>query len=349
MPPPNETASQPESLPATISIYQNADHVAGILQQLVDQGLLVSEESEHGSNEGEHSTTAGDARAGVTGDVRLLGVGGITATTGAGGQLGTGSNRSRAALLRKRVEYSQAYYLHLLRRRLNDRGRVTRLSQRSDAEGLAVGTFVEFEATFRADEAAAILDVATPEFVSAVVDYLERQKTINGYDAALESAQTIPQYLEKRQLARETRTDLARAVAHAIRVDFRSEATRQYYGEINAGDDLLHVITICEADHFITSDQDRLLDGRFTVLGKVVATGLEDAAILAPNKLLSRLNPDLLDELLGEMQEKTGAAGAQLTSAGSSRSVAPGDVFDTQFRAKLDGTAIKVLPIAIYV
>ncbi len=143
VPPPDETASQPESLPATISIYQNADHVAGILQQLVDQGLLVSEESEHASNDGEHSTTAGDARAGVTGEVRLPGVGGITATTGAGGQLGTGRNTSRAALLRKRVEYSQAYYLHLLRRRLNDAGRVTRLWQRSDAEGLAVGTFVE--------------------------------------------------------------------------------------------------------------------------------------------------------------------------------------------------------------
>jgi hypothetical protein len=37
---------------------------------------------------------------------------------------------------------------------------------------------VEFEATFRADEAAAILDVATPDFVSAVVDYIERQKKV---------------------------------------------------------------------------------------------------------------------------------------------------------------------------
>lgn len=204
-----------------------------------------------------------------------------------------------------------------------------------------------FEANFHADEASALLDILTPEFVAAITRFVQHQKTLQRFDD-IDGFDKLQEYVAKRKIAEDAAADFARAVATAIRVDFRSEATRQYYGEVNVGSDKLHVITVCEKQHFISADEDRLLDGTFTVLGKLVAAAHEDPAILAPNKLLSRINPSVLDLGFQELKKAGDSlADDQLTQRLGGEDV--GTLLDTSFRARLQGTAIKVLPVAIYV
>lgn len=338
--------AQPQADPTAlgVSVYQNPDYVVGLLQQMVQRGLITVEEIEHKNEAASADTKARAGKADVDVGANAGPLGRLSIAFGAEGSRARDSSISSGDVLRQRIEYSQAYYLFLVRRLLNEAKRVRSLKGLADAGEVMVGDFVEYKARFRADEAGAILDVATPELAAAVAKYVEHRRTIGGFDSIEGGFDGLQVYLAKRRIVEEGSAEFARAVATAVRVDFRSDATRQYYGEVGAGEDLLHAITICETEHFITRDEDRLLDGTFTVLGKVVAAPAENPPIFDPNKLLSRVNPAYLEYAFKKLHETTEAAATDRLPAELTDSPA----VDVKFRARIDGTAIKVLPVAIY-
>lgn len=340
--------ADPANLSApSVSIYQDPNFVTSILQQMLERGLLTVEEQEWRRDNTEGKTTNVRAKGDAGGKASVPTLGRLSLAFGVEGERSRGQDNSTGDVFRQRVEYSQAFYLHLVRRLLRSNGRVVRLDSLADVVDVRVGTFVEFEATFQADEAGALLDVLTPDLVAAITRFIEHRKTLQGFDS-VQGFDKLQEYIAKRKVAEDARVEFARAIAAAIRVDFRSEATRQYYGEVHGAGDRLHVITVCEKEHFITADEDRLLDGTFTVLGKVVTAAHNDPAILEPNKLLSRINPDFLDLAFTELKKLTDAtADDQLMERLGGEDV--GSLLDMSLRARLSGTAIKVLPVAIYV
>ena len=75
----------------------------------------------------------------------------------------------------------------------------------------------------------------------------------------------IRAHAEKMRVDAEAKGSFSRAIAAAVQADARQSTTREYYARI-ASDTALTAIAVCEREHFITADLDRLLDGTFTVL-----------------------------------------------------------------------------------
>jgi hypothetical protein len=171
--------------------------------------------------------------------------------------------------------------------------------------------------------------------------------------------------------------EFARVLTNAARVDFRTDKTREFYGTVGTGDETVTVITICDNDHFTIGDEDRILDGHFTVLGKVSAPATEDLPVLDRNKILDRLNPAAVDAMVDTINEAMTAQSTMLTdklspdSRGDIRDgdavtddagfsdeqqgrnpledLDPSDFLRLRLESRVRGTSIKVVPIAIYV
>ncbi|WP_067966377.1 hypothetical protein [Nocardiopsis trehalosi] len=137
--------------------------------------------------------------------------------------------------------------------------------------------------------------------------------------------------------------DICRVVAEAVKTDFRANHTRELHGHISDNKGTLTTITICDSSHFIVEDEDRILDGRFTALGKVTPEMEEDVPILARNKLLRRINTELIDKLLRDPKSK---------AAENNEIELMDDIVDDAVDNALDscigGASFKVIPIAIY-
>lgn len=360
------TAGQaPTSSPApVVVVYQNPDFVSGLLQHLLGAGLLESAETE------EHETAsnadnASSTRAGRSG----VKVGAFGQGFELGGDLQRVRDQIQADETRRaqRLKYvfSQAYYLNYLRHLLATQGRITKVRAYADAAELAPGDLVEYSCYFQANEINAVLDIATPELVSSVTKYvmLERNRKelrdIPGDDhQALVAHRTIGE-----QHANDA-AELGSAIAHALRQDFRSEHTREFYGFIDAAgvDDAdvheepqaeahedkedthdLTAVTVCDAIHFRTPDPDRLLDGQFTVVGKVISSLAADVPVLDRNKLLDRVDPEFLEATLAEVSTRSEDSSQRVAGTGYT-----GPGINLQFSARIAGSSFAVLPIAIY-
>ncbi|WP_404474208.1 hypothetical protein [Microbacterium aerolatum] len=213
------------------TIYQNSDQVAGVLQQLFTQPLIVDEMREMtAASEDEKAvsakaSTGGEARA----KVPFLGA----LKVKAGGELsGSGSWTSNTGTAsRQQYVYSQAYYLHRVRQKLAEDGNLHTVRAEEDLQGLVPGTFVEYTTSFDPVEVALALEVITPELVDAIAQWRVRKQFTEAYpeEGGLDA---IRAHAEKMKIAAESAGELARAVAKAVQADARQEATREYYGRI---------------------------------------------------------------------------------------------------------------------
>ncbi|WP_338747882.1 hypothetical protein [Janibacter alittae] len=169
---------------------------------------------------------------------------------------------------------------------------------------------------------------------------------------------------------------IGRSATEAVRADFRSAKTREFYGQIGEGDDLLTFITMCDVEHFVVEDEDRILDGHFTVLGKVAGPLMQDEPILSRNKVLERMRPEAVDELVRVMnesvQEQTEKISA-LTQADDEETsesaaaadrvdldgdgdeghdeddgMAAADLFNFTLDSRVAGASVRVIPVAVY-
>lgn len=336
----HSTASTEKPTAPTITVYQNPDHVSGILQQIYRAPLVKEDTTEGGGTNASTENATVDGSAEGTGNIAWLGSKlGLTAKF----STGTESSESQSATqLRRSVwEYTQAYYLHVVRESLRHFGLLRTVASLSDAETLKVGDLVEYTAEFRPDQMASFLDVLSPELVASIVRFQAKQKALTAFEGWGDfKAQEA--YFAETGFRVETQAEFAESITRAIRKDFRSDGTREFFGKLGVDDDQVTVITMCDTAYFTVEDTDRILDGRFTVLGKVAESVEQDRPTLERNKLLSSIPVESFETLVSTMMEQVDQRLEQAKTSGEM-------AFGLDLSARINGASFKVIPIAIYV
>lgn len=327
----------------TISIYQNPDHVSGILQQLYFSPLIVDESHEQGTQDSSSEKADDKTHAGAKADVKVPGIGGFGFDV-SGDQGGSRDYAMRADSKQKQsFTYSQAYYLLAVREALRSRGSIKVIRGSQDASSITSGDFVEFQASFQPSSLHSLLDILTPEFIAAFTEHYVKNEGFKTFpdNWTLDEAKKHRELLDARA---EMRSDIARATAQAVREDFRAEKTREFYGTV--GD--VTAITICDNVHFTVEDEDRILDGSFSVLGKATSAIEYDLPILSRNKLLDRLSPELVDSVFKRVRESATEQAFKLEQSDGEEDEIE-NAFDLALPSRIAGPSFKVIPIAIYV
>ncbi|MFJ5108148.1 MULTISPECIES: hypothetical protein [unclassified Glutamicibacter] len=335
-----DTSSNQQPTAPTVTVYQNPDHVSGILQQIYRAPLVKEDTTEGDGTNTATETTAVDGSAEGTGNIGWLGSKlGLTARMSIGGE----STEAQASTQNRRSvwEYTQAYYLHVVRESLRHFGLLHTVATLSDAETLKVGDLVEYTAEFKPDQMASFLDVLSPELVASIVRYLTKQQALEAF-SGWDDYEARQAYFAETGFRVEAKAELAESITRAIRKDFRSDGTREFFGKLGLDDDQVTAITMCDAAYFTVEDTDRVLDGRFTVLGKVAESVAHDRPTLERNKLLSSIPVESFETLVGTMM---GQVEQRLEKAKSSGEMA----FGLDLSARIHGASFKVIPIAIYV
>lgn len=179
----------------------------------------------------------------------------------------------------------------------------------------------------------------TPELVDAIAQWKTRKEYTGSYPEHATFAE-IQAHAEKMRIDAESKGSFARAIATAVQADARQGTTREYYGRV-ASEPALTAITVCEREHFITGDPDRLLDGTFTVFGKAISGAEEDVPTFARNKLLRNFSADAFDQVIGQA---LGSLAGSTEIAGMSAK----GFLDLKLDSRVRGTSLRVLPLAIF-
>lgn len=326
----------------TIAVYQNPDHVVGILQQLHVAPLVTGETREHGSGDSSGDKTEATGRSGGKAGVSvpLIGEVGFDAS----GDLARirESGLTTSTKTTQNFTYSQAYYLFVVRDALRRRGLVRTIVSAADAADLSSGDFVEFQATFKPNALHALLDILTPDLISAITHHKVKSEGLalfSGYSDIDE----LRIFSEGLHLKAQIRADIARAMAEAVRVDFRAEKTREFYGAISSD---VTAVTICDNDHFVVDDEDRILDGSFTVLGKVTSGVERDVPVLSRNKLLDRIGPDVVDAVFGMLHDGASEQAEKLQLGDVELDMS--DALDVKLPSRIKGASFRVIPVAVF-
>jgi hypothetical protein len=235
--------------------------------------------------------------------------------------------------------------LHEVRRELRTASLLHDISSPSAIDILEPGDFVEFRATFAPDEIIALLDVLNPQLIAGLTKWIRRNQIRNELNEA-GTEEEIKAASIKYQTAPEADAELAQIVSEAIRVDFRSLFTREYFGSIQNCPDLTAVV-VCDLGKFLIEDPDRILDGRFTVLGKLGTRPSEDVPILSRNKVLDRIKPAALDLAMEGLQGLAKQRIEDTKNPSSNRRM--DDYLDLSFPSRIAGRSFKVLPVAIFI
>lgn len=334
--------SAPEELvapiPPTVTIYQHGEHVAGVVQQLFNRPLVVDEATETEATNSQGESRQHDGGGTASGEAKVPFVGALSGEGTYGYQRGSEQAQSTTTRASQNFVYSQAYYLNVVRNALRECALLRTVATSDDARALKPGMFVEYQAEFSPSELTTLMDVVTPELVGTITrtrHMKEAAKTFIGY-GTFEETQVAAL---SAQVTAEADADLAAAITVAVKTDFRSTHTREYYGTIHAGDSPVVAVTICDAAHFTVDDEDRILDGTYTVLGKVTSAVETDTPILRRNKLLSRIKPEGVDAIAALL-------------AGFVPDVTPGNELaehlDLTFTSRVSGESFRVVPLAIY-
>lgn len=337
-------------MPLTIAVYQNGDHVSGILQQAYNRGLLLKDTQESGRQDAQTQSRRSQGELGVDAGGEVAFLARAAAKAGYSRERGTGDENRQDQRVVSSYEYTEAYYLHVVRRHLREQGLLRSVATFADANHLEIGSFVEFQASFRPNQITPFLDILTPDLLGRCFHYRRmsgaaaKLGALEGFDG-LEGFDRVKAFAEQARIQADADADLARAVATAVRADFRSEATREYYGTVGTDGDAVTAVTICDAACFLVDDADRLLDGQFTVLGKVSSKVARDVPVLARNKLLNRLDTEFVDEAFRQLRTFTQKGAAKL----------PGDneqalekVLDASLDSRINGPSFNVIAVAIY-
>ncbi|MFF2244274.1 hypothetical protein ACFVTM_08865 [Arthrobacter sp. NPDC058130] len=317
----------------SLVIYQNPEYVSALLQQLFAIGLPVEEFAETVNTAMRKS--AAEAGAQVSGGFKsaipFMKTGASADVNGhVKGSMG-GEDKGEQRHHQK-FSFTQANYLHNVRQALYDRELIQCVTGPRSLDDVEVGTFVEFSASFQANEINSILDLATPELVAAIVRHQHKKEALKIFNFQ-EGHDARQAYAMKIEIEANAKADLASAATIAVRQDFRNETTREYFGTIIGSEDGEDVtaVTICDTEYFLNQDKDRILDGTFKVLGKVTQVSYDDLSILSRNKFLNRMQQPMIDELSKHL--KAASAAGQ---------------FDATLTLALEAPIIKVIPIAIY-
>jgi len=368
-------AEAPAPLPPTVSIYQNPDYVEGILQQTYGQPLLTEFVNETRAEHERSNGTAKGGKAKADLSAKFPGLFGGGLAVEADYEKRLGRQESTGSTASSQAHYTQPYYLHVVRSALRQTGLIRDTTGKAQAAALKPGEFVEFSSSFAPSQIIAFLDIVTPDLVEQIVRRRWFTKGMASFEGG--SVEKVQEFKLRLDGDMETWGAIGRAATEAARADFRSTKTREFYGQVGEGDDTLTFITMCDVAHFVVQDEDRILDGRFTVLGKVAGPMTEDEPILARNKVLERMRPEAVDELVrlmneavnketekvsaltqaydGEEQNDEGAGTTPAKADADNDegvddegSKAPADIFNFTLDARVAGASVRVLPVAIF-
>ncbi|MDS0134665.1 MULTISPECIES: hypothetical protein [unclassified Amycolatopsis] len=331
-----------------VIVYQNADFVGSLYQSATNDGLPNSSQIEttEASDQARTSTNSGKGSAKAA--VSLPGITKLEANLGGGRDSSTKNSLSSSRRYRVEVSRDIALYLHHLHLLLDSSTRV--IDSSVNIEELDAGTLVKFRGSFRPDPISALLDLGSPNLVAEITRFSVRQSS---RPKLVEDSWDIDKLKSQWELAEQeatTKADLARTIADAVRTDFRRGTTTEFHCKIN---EALTALVVCEAEHFITADPDRPLDGEFTVFGKVITRPERDVPIFRKNKLLSRMNQDWVQSIFSQITDtmkksvNEGAIPEALKKKSTNGKTPP--PFDLDFPATIEGLSFTVLPIAIYV
>ena len=297
----------------SVVIYQNIPYVEGLYQQL-NNGGKPTEAVIH-QNDQEEKNLAGSAHAAG----KILAIVDIGGDVEGSKKWGSDQGKSQT------MTFDQAYLLHGVRTQLRAKELVTVIDSGADYQKVEAGDFVEYTATFEPNLLASTLDVLTPEIVARIVSTQTARK-----------AQGLPEGEERQRILDKASLDagMGSAIFEAAQREFRNDSSLEFYGTVQ-GDPNLRVtaVTICDKSMFSHSDTDRILDGQFRVLGKVIRKLPDGYSMLDRNKLLSRLTP----EAIREVQSKV--SGNETVDR----------YVNTSLELVSEEPALKVIPIAIFV
>lgn len=330
-------------------VYQNSDFVGSLTQAVTGGGLAQSGETEFtdGTNASNELEKGFDAE--VSGEVQALSVANLAGRLGGKRARIAGTSEEHLRRHRLDMSYDISYHLHRLRSLLASQTRT--VTDMASADGLVTGNIVTFTGRLEPDPISAVLDIASPELTAEIARYVARRKRlqVTGDDFDVEELRAS---WESTEQSATTNADLARAVTSALHTDFRRSTTIEYHATISDG---LTGIVVCENEHFVTADPDRLLDGEFTVLGKVVTSPETDTPILRKNKLLRRLSPQwvawLFDQIgSNDYFERDESYQSFLSTISSEGDDEPEEAppIDLKFPATIKGVSFVVLPVAIF-
>ncbi|MEE2051040.1 DUF6414 family protein [Nocardiopsis tropica] len=290
-------------------------------------------------------TTQGQEQGDVKASVELgfSGIGKANFGGGMGGSNATGEESLAERSTTRNFLYSQSYYLSAVRNELKKRNLVRYVTSKTDAKKVNPGDFVEYTAYFTPNQINALLDIATPELIAEITRYIFRMK-INATDFnAFENPEEMRQFALNIETKAQAAAELSSTVAKVIRTDFRANHTREFYGQVGEEEEEVTAITICDNEHFIVQDEDRMLDGHFTVLGKVTSAVEEDVPILARNKLLNRVHPEVIDSFFDELKVKASDSNKSKLAEDFVN-----DAVDVALDSRISGDSFRVIPIAVF-
>jgi hypothetical protein len=311
------TAAKPTAIDEndlyTIVIYQNGPYVEGLYQQFHGGKPVESKVANDSKN---IDSIRGKASGG--GDV--LGIIRLNADVDGGREWHNSQGASTT------MTFDQAYLLHGVRKALRDKGLVQVVDSGPSFQALRPGNFVEYRASFEPNMLVTALDVMTPELVKRFANAESLKKNLK---AGLPEAEH-QHVLNSAHIAGEQ----AAAVFEALQREFRNETSLEFYGEVlGESRPAVSAVTICERSMFGGGDTDKLLDGEFRVLGKVVRVMNNGYSLMDRNKILSRLRPGAVEELEGKLAENENL----------------NRYMDLELALQYTGFAFKVIPIAIFV
>ncbi|MFJ7748698.1 hypothetical protein ACIQXM_01930 [Arthrobacter sp. NPDC097144] len=319
----------------SLVIYQNTEYVSALLQQLFNIGLPIEQLRDTLNESIREQATEGNVAATFGAEVRLPVIP-VGVKAGGTGDLKLGNKDDTRSEDKTSLQsrYTQANYLHNVRQKLQELSLVTKMTDRNSLDGLAAGSFVEFSASFEPNEINSLLDLAAPELVAAITKKLHREKALKNLDFDSGDFEDRQTYMAKVEQEAISWAEIAVATVAAIRHDFRNETTSEYFGRVIGSDSgrPLTAVTICDTEHFLGQDRDRILDGNFRVLGKVSEISYTRQSILSRNKVLNRIKQPALSMLQDSLKDADKS-----------------DQFDTSFKLYLQPPIIRVIPIAIFI
>lgn len=330
----------------TITIYQDPSYIEGILQQR-NVGLITDSSDSVDLRTTQTLSASSEGGGEFGGNVKVPGIGGASAKASLSGGDGSISEDVTGRLSTSNFKYTSAYYLHHVRQSLGSDGLLKDVSSASDVRSLRVGDFIEFRSQFKPDKVISLMDVLNPDLVAVLTRWIRRRELLPQLQSATTEQDKYAAGVEY-QTRPDAEAEVARAIAEAVRIDFRSVATREYFGSIGTSTNVTAVV-VCDTRSFLVEDADRILDGHFTVFGKVSTPPTADVPVLARNKLLDRVQPEAVDWVAEQLRELA----KQKIDSDPERSeealLTIEEYINLNFESRIEGISFKVVPVAIYI
>lgn len=342
-----EQPSSKDKKELPLIIYQNT-HFTDSLISIIEDGLSDSQSEEKTNQNNQHI----HGEAGLNSDQLLQFL--ISTKFEGTGDLAF----KQLSSTQKDIKITDSLRFSKIKNHLHGNKQLQSISQDEDFNNLELGQFVEFDSSYKKNEIRELLELLTDDNSFELLWTLyqkhekekkerEQEKQSNNNDKKSNKNKSKPKNNNK---DKEYYKNLFKTIRNILTIDFPPESTSlDFYGQIEATS--IQNVLICDTKFFVQEDKNRILDGKFKVLGKVLDIQNESNpeetvtsyfSQLDRNKLLKRVTPDALEQfqtLLSHILKEFKSEEEQGKEI---------EWFDNQINLQLTGKVLKVLPIIIY-